>query len=96
MKTIETSDTAIKALIEKIAALPEWQYPATSQKTCKLAACLFILNAAEIEKGEKRDAVIKAFMATSSGFGCNTPQLVPALGLREKAAAKKEMALTGL
>lgn len=96
MKTIETSDESIKSLIEKITALPEWQYPATSQKTIKLAACLWILDAAEVAKGEKRDAVIKAFMATSSGFGCNTPQLVPALGLREKATAKKEMALSGL
>lgn len=94
MKTIDTSDAAIKSLIEKIASHEGWCFPATSQKTCKLAACLFILDALEIPKGEKRDAVIKAFMSTSSGFGCNTPQLVPALGLREKGK-KAEMNVNG-
>ena len=95
MKTIDSSDAAIKALIEKIASHETWQFPATSQKTCKLAACLFILDALEVEKGPKRDAVMKAFMSTSSGFGCNTPQLVPALGLREKGK-KAEVDITGL
>jgi hypothetical protein len=95
MKTIDSSDTAIKSLLEKVEANENWPLSKTSQKTAKLAACIFTLDAAGITDQAVRDAVMKAFMATTSGFGCNVSQMNQAFGWRE-AVKKAEVSIKGM
>lgn len=93
---MKTSKDDIKALIEKIAASPEWPLGVTSQKTIKIAAAIWLLDAAGLKPGEKRrNEILEAFMATPSGFGCNASQLLQDLGLREEGKKKVAVAVAG-